>query len=227
MGRCSVARRRKRSGFDNVSGSHSNTVQRIGGLHVGEAGRRRLMVCALLPGHDKACAAVVTDRDGSTARTTTRCRVDGRTRCTGWAPDVGKRPRRVRMRAYIRAMRVLQQVIVLDAADMDAEAAFWAALLDGIVEPDENWRSIIVDGRWHMGIQYAPNHVTPEWPHGEQQQQIHLDLYVDDLRRAHQRVVELGARLLQPANNPDADEGFQVYADPAGHPFCLCWTKSP
>jgi hypothetical protein len=21
----------------------------------------------------------------------------------------------------------------------------------------------------------------------------------------------------------DADEGFQVHADPAGHPSCLCW----
>ena len=25
------------------------------------------------------------------------------------------------------------------------------------------------------------------------------------------------------SDDPTASEGFQVYADPAGHPFCLCW----
>jgi len=33
----------------------------------------------------------------------------------------------------------------------------------------------------------------------------------------------LGARLLQAAEDLDADDGFQVYADSAGHPSCLCW----
>jgi hypothetical protein len=32
----------------------------------------------------------------------------------------------------------------------------------------------------------------------------------------------LGARLLQAADLTSRS-GFQVYADPAGHPFCLCW----
>jgi hypothetical protein len=33
----------------------------------------------------------------------------------------------------------------------------------------------------------------------------------------------LGATVLKPAaGNPSGDD-FQVYADPAGHPFCLCW----
>jgi hypothetical protein len=31
----------------------------------------------------------------------------------------------------------------------------------------------------------------------------------------------LGARLLQAAPDVDAAEGHQVYADPAGHPFCI------
>jgi hypothetical protein len=31
----------------------------------------------------------------------------------------------------------------------------------------------------------------------------------------------LGARLLKPAEDPADD--FQVYADPAGHSFCICW----
>jgi hypothetical protein len=35
--------------------------------------------------------------------------------------------------------------------------------------------------------------------------------------------VRLGARLLKGADDLDSSSGFQVYADPAGHPFCLCW----
>ena len=29
--------------------------------------------------------------------------------------------------------------------------------------------------------------------------------------------------MLKSADDLEAAEGFQVYADPAGHPFCLCW----
>lgn len=73
-----------------------------------------------------------------------------------------------------------------------------------------------------IGVQLAPNHVPPEWPDGDQQQQLHLDLWVADFEAAHGEVIELGAALLQEAPDLTAEEGFQVYADPAGHPFCLC-----
>lgn len=120
-------------------------------------------------------------------------------------------------------MRIKQQIIVFDAADLDAESSFWASILGGEVRPDEDWHSIMVDGKWELGIQLAPDHVAPEWPSGEKSQQIHLDLYVDDIASAHEEAMDLGAQLLQPAENPDAGEGFNVYASPAGHPFCLCW----
>jgi predicted enzyme related to lactoylglutathione lyase len=64
--------------------------------------------------------------------------------------------------------------------------------------------------------------VAPQWPDGEPQQ-IHLDLYVDDIAAAHAAAMALGARVLQAAELT-APSGFQVYADPAGHPFCLCWS---
>ncbi|CAN5305103.1 hypothetical protein BH24ACT9_BH24ACT9_15300 [soil metagenome] len=73
-----------------------------------------------------------------------------------------------------------------------------------------------------MGIQLAPHHVSPEWPDGTPQQ-IHLALYVDDVKAAHDEAISLGARLLKPADDLESAEGFQVYADPAGHPFCFCW----
>ncbi|PPF44396.1 glyoxalase [Pseudoclavibacter sp. AY1F1] len=122
-------------------------------------------------------------------------------------------------------MKIRRTVVVLDAADIEAESAFWASLLEGTVEKDDDWHSIYADGEWRLGIQLAPDHVPPRWPDGQPQQQMHLDLYIDDLDEGHRRVLELGGRLLKASDRPDSPEDFVVYADPAGHPFCLC--KSP
>ncbi len=54
-------------------------------------------------------------------------------------------------------------------------------------------------------------------------QQIHLDLYVDDIKAAHDHAMSLGARLQKAATDIESAHGYRVYADPAGHPFCLCW----
>jgi catechol 2,3-dioxygenase-like lactoylglutathione lyase family enzyme len=120
-------------------------------------------------------------------------------------------------------MKIRRQIIVFDAADLAAESAFWAGMLGGVVVGEDDWHSVLVDGEWRVGVQLAPNHVPPEWPDGAQQQQVHLDLHVDDIHAAHEEAISLGARLLQPAEDLKAAEGHQVYADPAGHPFCLGW----
>jgi predicted enzyme related to lactoylglutathione lyase len=119
-------------------------------------------------------------------------------------------------------MRITRQIVVFDAADIATESAFWAGLLGGTVDADDDWHNVIVDGEWRLGIQLAPNHVPPQWPDGAPQQ-IHLDLFVDDITTAHAEAIGLGARLLKPADDTSTASGFQVYADPAGHPFCLCW----
>jgi predicted enzyme related to lactoylglutathione lyase len=119
-------------------------------------------------------------------------------------------------------MKISKSIVVLDAADLDAESSFWAGLLGGTVDRDDDWHTVLVNGEERMGIQLAPDHVRPQWPDG-QPQQIHLDLYIDDLAAAHDEAVRLGAELLKPADDPAAKVGFQVYADAAGHPFCLCW----
>jgi predicted enzyme related to lactoylglutathione lyase len=119
-------------------------------------------------------------------------------------------------------MRINRQIVVLDAADMAAESSFWAGLLGGTVEAEGDWHTIRVDGQSRLAIQLAPDHIPPQWPEGEPHQQLHLDLWVDDIEAAHGEAVAQGARLLQ-ASDLGAATGFQVYADPAGHPFCLCW----
>lgn len=75
-----------------------------------------------------------------------------------------------------------------------------------------------------MGVQGAPDHVHRSGP-SPQQQQVHIDLHVDDQEAADRLAVALGGRRLQaaarPADAPDGDELFAVYASPAGHPFCF------
>lgn len=119
-------------------------------------------------------------------------------------------------------MQIKYQVIVFDAADLAAESKFWAGVLGGTVSAEDDWHMVIVDGEPRVGVQLAPNHIPPDWPDGTPQQQIHFDLWVDDFESAHDHVMSLGAKVLKPAGDPAVDD-FQVYADPAGHPFCLCW----
>lgn len=156
-----------------------------------------------------------------------------------WRPQIGPKVAAVLARRFIgraenpltlgtrsrsvRVMNMVRQVIVFDAADLHAESAFWAGILGGHVFKDDDWHSVIdAVGEWRIGVQLAPNHVPPDWPHGTPQQ-MHLDLHVDDPRAAHEEAIALGARLLQSAPDFDAAEGHQVYADPAGHPFCIGW----
>ncbi len=61
------------------------------------------------------------------------------------------------------------------------------------------------------------------WPDGPVPQQLHLDTTVPtaaDLDVQHERALALGARLLEDRSD-DPDEPLRVYADLAGHPFCI------
>ena len=118
-------------------------------------------------------------------------------------------------------MNITQQIVVFDAADLAAESSFWAGLLGGTVESEDDWHTIYVDGAPRIAVQLAPDHVPPDWPDGAPQQ-VHLDLMVTDVDQAHQEAAAFGARLLR-AGNRASKADFTVFADPAGHPFCLCW----
>jgi len=120
-------------------------------------------------------------------------------------------------------MRIKFQVVTFDAADLAAESRFWAGVLGGKVSEDDDWHMVVVDGEPRVGVQLAPDHTPPEWPDGPTKQQIHLDLWVEDFAEAHEQVMALGATVLKPARGATEGDDFQVYADPAGHPFCLCW----
>jgi Glyoxalase-like domain len=62
-------------------------------------------------------------------------------------------------------MDMVRQVIVFDAADPDAESAFWAGMVGGRVFKDDGWHSVIdAAGQWRIGVQLAPSQVPPDWP---------------------------------------------------------------
>ncbi|MFF3938780.1 VOC family protein [Streptomyces phaeofaciens] len=110
-------------------------------------------------------------------------------------------------------------VVVLDCPDPRALAAFYAEVLGGTVKGDEHWVDLEVPGGRSLAFQAAPGYVPPGWPAPEHSQQFHLDLTVEDLDTAEKGVLALGAR---PLDTEDRSRGWRVYADPAGHPFCLC-----
>ncbi|UJW33806.1 VOC family protein [Saccharothrix sp. AJ9571] len=113
--------------------------------------------------------------------------------------------------------------VVLDCADAPELAAFYARLLDWPdPEGDEDWMTLRnPDGGPKIEFQSVAEFRAPEWPSAKKPQQFHLDLTVTDMDAAHERAVRIGARLLDDTRYHDGS-GFRVFADPAGHPFCLC-----
>lgn len=115
------------------------------------------------------------------------------------------------------------QCVVLDCPDVSVLAHFYQSLLGGAVnQPDPKWVVDADAATLHTGsgpvllFQRAEAFQAPQWPDPAHPQQFHLDVEVADLDRAQQQVLDLGATLL----HVDA-RGWRIFADPAGHPFCL------
>ncbi|GHG30112.1 VOC family protein [Streptomyces albogriseolus] len=109
--------------------------------------------------------------------------------------------------------------VVLDCPDPHALAGFYAGVVGGTPEGEGDWVDLAVPGGPTLAFQRAEGHVPPRWPAADRSQQFHLDLTVEDLDAAEKEVLALGA---EPLDTEDRSRGFRVYADPAGHPFCLC-----
>jgi hypothetical protein len=117
------------------------------------------------------------------------------------------------------------QCVVLDCADVVELSGFYQSLVGGEVNrPDPRWS---LDDTWatlHTGsglvlaFQRVSDHQPPRWPDPARPQQFHLDLGVGNLDEAQQQVLELGATLLDVG---DGRRSWRIFADPAGHPFCL------
>ncbi|WP_146360068.1 VOC family protein [Arthrobacter yangruifuii] len=124
---------------------------------------------------------------------------------------------------------------VLDTPDVRGLAEFYRRLLglryrpgdepapDGTVD-DADWLTLTdAHGSPRLAFQHVDHLKRTTWPRPEVPMQLHLDLTVPDrksLTDQHDRALALGAELLFDRTD-DPDEPLYVYADPAGHPFCI------
>lgn len=127
--------------------------------------------------------------------------------------------------------------VVLDSTDARTLAEFYRQLLGlryrpgdeppAPGDPDpagEDWL-VLRDpaGGADLAFQQVPELRESTWPDGAVPQQLHLDLTVPTvaaLEAQHLRALELGARLVYDRSD-DPQEPLRVYADLAGHPFCI------
>jgi catechol 2,3-dioxygenase-like lactoylglutathione lyase family enzyme len=123
---------------------------------------------------------------------------------------------------------------VLDTTDVRGLAEFYRQLLglryrpgdepptDG---PDQaDWLVLVGDdGTRRLAFQQVERLERTTWPSPDVPMQLHLDLTVPDaeaLGRQRQRAESLGAEILLDRTD-DEEEPLYVFADLAGHPFCI------
>jgi catechol 2,3-dioxygenase-like lactoylglutathione lyase family enzyme len=136
---------------------------------------------------------------------------------------------------------VLRQT-VLDCTDVRALAEFYRQLLGldyrpgdeppAPGEPDPrgaDWLVLRTPAGPGLAFQQVDEVPRSTWPEPGVPQMLHLDTTVADqaeLDRQHGRALELGATVLLDRSD-DPEEPLRVYADPAGHPFCIFVAEPP
>ena len=110
--------------------------------------------------------------------------------------------------------------IVLDCPDPRSLANFYEELLGMTVRTEDAPERVVIardDDRLPMlAFRHVPDHSPPRYPDPAYPQQMHMDITFEDYYGAQRTAERLGATRLA---NPRGHES--VYADPAGHPFCL------
>jgi catechol-2,3-dioxygenase len=106
--------------------------------------------------------------------------------------------------------------VTLDAPDAAGLAHFYADLLELEVSYEGLEGALVSGGPTSVMVQQISGYNPPQWPDPSRPQQAHLDILVDDLDAGEERALALGATRLD-----GGGDTFRVFADPAGHPFCL------
>ncbi len=138
--------------------------------------------------------------------------------------------------------------VVLDCPHPRALAEFYRELLGYAYRPGDeppppgrpdplggDWLVLRPEAADHssgrgIAFQQTDDYTPPVWgadgektAAGHQRQMLHLDMTVPDvesLTRQRDRATQLGATVLFDRSG-DAEEPLYVFADPAGHPFCI------
>jgi hypothetical protein len=138
--------------------------------------------------------------------------------------------------AGMGAVAILRQT-VLDTPDPRGLAEFYRELLGWSYRPGDepppsgepdpkgaDWLVLRAPEGAGLAFQRVAELPRSTWPDQRIPQQLHLDITVPDLPTLdarHDRVLALGATLLDDSRARDPEEPLRVYADPSGHPFCL------
>jgi len=104
---------------------------------------------------------------------------------------------------------------VINCGDMEVMTQFWTAALDLVpssTEPNDEFRRL-EGSPINISLQRARTLVTAR-------DQMHLDLYSDELDAQVARLIELGAVYVRRSRDEGGD--FVVLADPEGNEFCIC-----
>ncbi len=100
--------------------------------------------------------------------------------------------------------------VVIDATELDRLAEFWSRLLGlEITRREADWISLGP----HLAIQRVPEPKTAK-------NRVHLDLVPDDFAAA----IALAARLGATPVGEMRENLWQVWQDPEGNEFCLCFS---
>ena len=114
---------------------------------------------------------------------------------------------------------------IIDCLDTMELAAFYSKVTGRPIKEGshEDWAGVQF-GEIELAFIRVDEYRAPQWPDGEYPKQFHLDFEVDDIEAEQRRGLDLGATLRQDCLGPGG-YGWRVYADPVGHPFCLCRNK--
>jgi hypothetical protein len=110
--------------------------------------------------------------------------------------------------------------VTLDCPDAGELAAFYAKITGGnitVQDADDSWAITTCPDGSDICFQAARGYSPPRWPDAGSSMQMHLDFDVDDLDATEATVLAAGATKYDFQPN----DHCRVYADPAGHPFCL------
>jgi catechol 2,3-dioxygenase-like lactoylglutathione lyase family enzyme len=110
--------------------------------------------------------------------------------------------------------------VALECRDPAALAEFYRQLTgQSVVYAEPDWYSLAGDtGEVSLSFQLSREYQPPAWPDPTSSMQFHLHVKVDDLDAAERAVIAIGATKFDEQPSP---QNFRVFADPAGHPFCL------
>lgn len=104
---------------------------------------------------------------------------------------------------------------VINCDDMDVMTRFWTKALDLVpssLGPNDEFRRL-EGSPINISLQRARTPVTAR-------DQMHLDLYSDELDAQVARLIELGAVYVRRSRDEGGD--FVVLTDPEGNEFCIC-----